>query len=188
VHGLLFLVRSGGFAFNEVVLALLAAPGARRTLVRFGLLLGAGSSAVLFALSATPLAELWFRGVSGLPPELARLAASAALLGVVWPFSQALQSWYQGALVFARLTRHATEAMGVFFVVAALVLAAGVHATSLRGAPCAVLALTLASLAQTAWLAWRHRSRATLASSAAASGAAATGGGEPLARGGGEIT
>jgi Na+-driven multidrug efflux pump len=112
---------------------------------------------LVLALVATPLAGLWFGGVSGLAPELAHLATGAAVFGVLWPFSQALQSWFQGSLTFARRTRFVTEAMVVFFVVVTGVLAFGVRHAEWHGAPCAVLALTSASLCQTAWLAWRFR-------------------------------
>ncbi len=157
VHSLLFLVRAGGFAYNEVVLSLLGRPGAARALRRFGLSLGLGSSLLLLAVAGTPLAELWFGRVSGLAPELAGLAAAATLLAVPWPFSQALQSGYQGALVHHRRTRFVTEAMLVFFAVVSLALWACVRFTDWRGAHAAVLSLTLASLSQTGWLALRHR-------------------------------
>jgi hypothetical protein len=163
LHGLFFLVRTGGFAFNEVVLSLAGVPGARKALARFAWVQGGLASLVLLALTATPLAQAWFGSFSGLAPELARLAAGAALFGALWPLSQSLQSWFQGALVHARRTRQATEAMLVFFVIVSLVLASGVYGTQARGADCAVLALTLASLGQTSWLAWRHRTAAALA-------------------------
>jgi hypothetical protein len=162
VHGLFFLVRTGGFAFNEVVLSLLGRPGARQALVRFGLVLGGVSSVLPLAVSATPLADLWFGGVSGLPPELARLAAGAVAFGVPWPFAQAMQSWFQGALVHARRTRFVTEAMVVFFLAVTAVLAVGVRTDSWHGAHCAVFALTLASCIQTLWLALRARAAVSL--------------------------
>jgi hypothetical protein len=155
VHGLLFLVRTGGFAYNEVVLSLLGSPGAARALRRFGLWLGALSSLLLLAVAATPLASLWFGDVSGLTPELTSIAAGATWFAVLWPFSQALQSWYQGSLVHLRRTRFVTEAMGVFFLVVTVLLWAGVRASDWRGVHYAVLALTLGSLGQTAWLALR---------------------------------
>jgi len=157
LHGLLFLVRTGGFAYNEVVLSLLGAPGAARALRRFGLQLGALSSALLLVLAATPLSSLWFDGVMGLSREVGEVAVGAALFGVLWPFSQAVQSWLQGSLTHQRRTRHVTEAMLVFFATVVALFALGVRAWPGAGAHCAVLTITLGSLAQTAWLGWRFR-------------------------------
>jgi len=157
VHGLLFLVRTGGFAFNEVVLSLLVVPGARAALRRFGFQLGAASSAILLVLAATPLASAWFDGVMGLPQEVGDLAVGAAAFGVPWPFLQALQSWFQGSLTHLRRTRYVTEAMLVFFFVVTAAFYLGVRATDWRGIHFAVLVLTLASVSQTAWLAVRYR-------------------------------
>ena len=167
LHGLLFLVRTGGFAYNEVVLALLVTPGAPRALRRFGLQLGALSSALLLVLAATPLAWLWFDGVMGLPSDVGTVAVGAVLLGIPWPFSQAVQSWLQGSLTYMRRTRHVTEAMLVFFVTVAVLFALGVRLWPGSGAHYAVLTITIASLAQTAWLGWRFRAAklAELASS-----------------------
>jgi hypothetical protein len=161
LHGLFFLVRTGGFAFNEVVLSLRGERGAERVLWRFGLVLGMGSSLLLAVLALTPLSRLWFERFSGLPVELAALAVGAASLGILWPASQALQSWYQGSLVHFHRTRHVTEAMLVFFAVVSAALFTLVRTSPWPGARAAVLALTLASLSQTAWLAFRCRSSAT---------------------------
>jgi len=157
VHGLLFLLRAGGFAYNEVVVSLLGRPGAAPALRRFGLGLGLAASAVLLAVAATPLAELWFADVSGLAPALTTAAVGAVLLAVPWPLLQALQSWFQGALVHHRRTRFVTESMGLFFVVVSACLACGVHLTERTGLAWAVGSLVVASLAQTCWLAWRLR-------------------------------
>ncbi len=155
VHGLLFLTRSAGFAYNEVVVSLLGTPGAVRELRRFGWRLGLGSMLVLLAVATTPLEVLWFGWVSGLPAELAALCGTAILLALLWPASQAVQSWYQGALVHAHRTRGVTEAMAVFFLVTSAILGLGVRLSAWRGIYFAIAALTLGSLAQTAWLAWR---------------------------------
>ena len=166
VHGLLFLVRAGGFAFNEVVVSLLGRPDAAPALRRFGLRLGLVSSAVLCGVAFTPLAGLWFGGVSGLAPGLSAAAASAVGLAAFWPLLQALQSWFQGALVHHRRTRQVTESMGVFFVVVTTALALGVYATQATGLAWAVGSLVLASLAQTGWLAWRLHTSARAEGSA----------------------
>ena len=157
LHGLYFLVRTGGFAFNEVVLSLYASPGGARALRRFAWQLGVLSSAGLLILAATPLADLWFHRVMGLADEVGDLAVGAVVFGVVWPCSQALQSWLQGSLTHLRQTRNVTEAILVFFAAVALLFWAGVELWRGPGAHYAVLALTLASLCQTGWLALRYR-------------------------------
>lgn len=157
VHGLLFLARAGGFAFNEVVVSLLGRPDAAPALRRFGLVLGLGSSAVLCLVAFTPLGTGWFGGVSGLEPELTAAASGAIVLAAPWPLFQALQSWFQGALVHHRRTRYVTESMVVFFVTVTASLQLGVHTLFLPGLSWTVASLVLASLAQTSWLAWRWR-------------------------------
>jgi hypothetical protein len=157
LHGFFFVVRTGGFAYNEVVLSLLGRPGAERALRRFGLLVGGGSAAFVLVFTSTPLARAWFEGVIGLPQELALLAAGASAFGIVWPLSQAFQGLYQGTLVHRRRTRAVTEAILVFFVVVTALFALGAAVWTGAGARYAVLALTTASLAQTGWLALRVR-------------------------------
>jgi len=167
LHGLFFLVRTGGFSYNEVVLSLLGQPGGAVALRRFGIRLGLASSAFLAAFAWTPLGSLWFDGVIGLAPELVTLAVGATVFGVVWPFSQALQAWFQGSLVHQRRTRTVTEAILVFFLVMATLLALGVRLWHGPGAHFAVLALTTASLCQTGWLALRARAPAVAAAPSA---------------------
>jgi len=157
VHGLVFLFRSSGFAYNEVVVALLGEPGAARALRRFALLLGGGMAGLLLLVAATPLADLWFREVSGLSPELAAVSRSALLLAVLMPAYQAMQSWYQGALVHGRRTRGVTEAVALYLVVACAGLGLGVAWGRFPGIQFALVVFTTGGILQTLWLAWRAR-------------------------------
>src|SRR5690606_11137204 len=83
VHGLSFLFRSPGIAFQEVVIAL---SGKRlehiRPLARFGFGLGSTVTAIFALVVFTPLASIWFETVSGLSPELAALATGPAQISV----------------------------------------------------------------------------------------------------------
>ena len=108
-------------------------------------------------LAVTPLAALWFHRAMGLTSEVGDLAVGAVVFGVLWPCSQALQSWLQGSLTHLRRTRYVTEAILCFFAAVVLLFWAGVQLWRGPGAHYAVLALTLASLCQTAWLALRFR-------------------------------
>jgi hypothetical protein len=157
VWGLVFLTRSAGFALNEVVVALLARPGALPALRRFTALLAASTMTVLGLVAFTPFAKLWFDHVSGLQPEVARLCPLAVAISLLMPGYQAVQSWYQGALVHVHKTRAVTEAVVVYLTLAATLLALSVRCARHEGIYYALGAFNAAGLAQTAWLAWRAR-------------------------------
>jgi hypothetical protein len=67
------------------------------------------------------------------------------------------QSFHQGALVHARLTRAATESMAVLLLANGAVLAVGLAWHQAPGLTFAAAALTAGGLAQVGWLAWRAR-------------------------------
>jgi hypothetical protein len=157
LNGLVFTLRSVGFALNEVVVALLDRPRAYPALRRFALLLAACSSTVLLVTAATPLGGFWFGRVSALPPHLVALARGALWLAFVLPGLSALQSLYQGVIVYGRRTRAVTESVAAYLAVSAVVLAAGVAAARAPGIHVAALALATGTAAQVAWLAWRAR-------------------------------
>jgi hypothetical protein len=161
VGALLFLVRSPGVAYNEVVVALADEPGGTRLLRRFAIGLAVGTTAVLALFLATPLGDLWFRRLMDLPPELVGLAKSAMWLAAPLAAVTVAQSWYQGVLVNTRRTRGVSEAVVVYLVVDVLLLGAGVLLARFAGLYVSVAAMTVAALVQTAWL-WRW-SRASLA-------------------------
>jgi hypothetical protein len=160
VAGLLFLLRSVGIAYNEVVVALLDEPDAVENLRRFARILALCLTFVLLLVVATPLAMLWFGGLSGLPPSLANLAQSSVWLALLLPAFSVLQSWYQGTLVYSRRTRGVTEAMVIALIVSSAILWAGVAWGQATGLYVAQAAFTVGGLAQMLWL-WR-RSRIIL--------------------------
>ncbi len=158
MSGLVFLFRSLGMAYNEVVVALIDRPVAVPRLRRFAWGLAGASSAALFGIALTPLARTWFSGISALSPELTALALRSVALAVPMPALNALQSYYQGALVNSGRTRGITEAMGIFLLTSAFVLAAGVAWGRLEGLPVGLAAFSLGGTFQTLWLWYRSRS------------------------------
>ncbi len=159
VNGLTFTVRSAGFAFNEVVVALLERPHATRVLRRFTYALAAGTACLLALIALTPLSQVWFVSVSALPANLVALARTALLLSVIAPAFSVLQSWYQGAIVHSRATRGVTESMVVYLGSIALMLGAGIAWGRTAGLWIAVTALVWGNGAQVAWLWFRARAR-----------------------------
>ncbi len=156
--GFLFILRSMGVAFNEVVVALLDEKHSYYNLRRFTAILAAGTTVLLVLLAATPLSTWWFRDIMGLSDGLTALSRSAVWLALPIPAVNVLQSWFQGALVHGRKTRGVTEATIIYLITSGAVLGAGVIWGWTAGIYIAIAALTLSMSAQTTWLWVRSRS------------------------------
>jgi progressive ankylosis protein len=157
VYGMVFLLRSVGFAYNEVVVALVGEPDGVPALTRFAARIALGTTAALALFAATPLAGLWFGRVLGLAPELVRVARVAIAFAALMPAYTVAQNAMTGTLVHARRTRGIVEATALYLGVVVLALAIGVLWRAFPGIHYALCALTLGGLAQTLWLAGRCR-------------------------------
>jgi hypothetical protein len=157
IHGLLFLIRSTGFALNEVVVALLGRPGSYLALRRFTWILAGTTSGFLVIFALSPLSDFWFRTISDLDPQLVELCTYALLIGVLMPAYQALQSWFGGMLVHARQTRGITEAVAIYVVIAVAGLTTAARISTWPGLYAALTIFVCGGVCQTSWLAWRAR-------------------------------
>jgi hypothetical protein len=157
VHGLVFIPRGVGMAYNEVVVALFGEQGAPRALRRFTRILASILMVLLLAFAVTPLAGLWFEQFSGLSPELSDLCRTSVLLSLLMPGYTVLQSWFQGLLVARQETRAITEAVALYLIVVSIVLAIGVRTQAWTGVYYAIAAFSLGGVLQTTWLWWRSR-------------------------------
>jgi hypothetical protein len=157
VHGLVFLFRGVGMAYNEVVVALFDERESVPALRRFALLVAGSTAGLLALLLATPLSTLWFEGAMHLPPELVGPTRTGALLCLLMPAYQVAQSWFQGVLVASGRTRAVPEAVALYALVAGTALGFGVSLVPLTGLYLAILAFTAGGLTQTTWLWWRSR-------------------------------
>jgi hypothetical protein len=162
VSGLIFMFRSLGIAFYEVVIALLDEARSFFSLRRFTGLLTALTTLLLLILAATPLSTIWFGRVSALALPLVALAQTALWIALPIPALNVLQSWYQGALTHKRRTRAITEAMAIFLLTSSAILWAGVAWGQTTGLYIGLAAFGIGTLAQTVWL-W-YRSRAIMRS------------------------
>jgi hypothetical protein len=157
LNGLVFLFRSIGIAFNEVVVAMLDRPGAARALRRFAICLGSATSLCLLLLAATPLAGIYFGRLSALAPSLAGLARTAIWLTLTLPAMSVLQSWFQGNILHGRRTRGITEAVVLFLVLNGLILAAGIAYGRTAGLHIALIGTVVGQAVQILWLRFRSR-------------------------------
>lgn len=159
VSGLVFLLRSLGMAYNEVVVALLDEPGAVRTLQRFTLRLSVAVTAMLVIIAVTPISRAWFERISALNPSLAELGRTALWFAFPLPALNVIQSWFQGVILSSRRTRAITEAVIAALVVIMIVLGIGVAVGRWKGVYVGWTAFSLGAAAQVAWLWVRSRSR-----------------------------
>jgi hypothetical protein len=160
VHALVFLTRSTGFAFNEVVVAQLDQPGARVALKRFALTVAVCTSSVLALLALTPLSDFILGNVYNLEPDLQKICATALLFAIAMPAYQVFQSYYQGQLVHAKRTRGITEAVAIYVAIALTGLFVGVQWNAFTGIFTAITVFSIGGITQTLWLARRARSLA----------------------------
>ncbi|MBS1249413.1 MAG: hypothetical protein MAG431_00992 [Chloroflexi bacterium] len=157
LSGLLFSIRSPGVAYNEVVVALLDKPRSTRNLSRFAALLTTMTSAIVILITTTPLSKLWLQDVSALTPELTALAKTALWFGVFIPGANALQSWYQGAILQSKKTRGIPEAVAIFLVVTMTTFGIGIAWGKTPGLYIGVAGFSLGMIVQAGWLWYRSR-------------------------------
>lgn len=158
LSGLVFILRSSGVAYNEVMVALLDEPNAFQSLRRYSQWLILITTGLLVLFLATPLSDFWFQGLSGLTEELATLSKNALWFALPAPALSVLQSYYQGILLNGEKTRGITESVVVFLLAAGAVLWYGIASQSTFGINIAWIAFSLGYSAQTAYLWFRSRS------------------------------
>lgn len=157
VSSALFIMRSGGIAFNEVVVATLDYPGSLREIRRFAVFLIISFTLITVVMALTPLAPAWFGGAMGLQAELAEIARLGLLLGSPIIAVNVLISYYQGMLVSARRTRGVPESVGLSLLATTVIFILGVIIQSIKGVYISVLAMMGGFIVQALWLYYRSR-------------------------------
>jgi hypothetical protein len=100
-----------GLSYQEVAIALMGKRFEHLVeLRRFALTLGCAASTGLGLVALTPLAKVWYEGLSGLSPELARFAFVPTMILVPIPFFSVLLSFQRAILVVGQRTRPITIA------------------------------------------------------------------------------
>jgi O-antigen/teichoic acid export membrane protein len=155
VSGLIFMLRSLGVAYNEVVVALLDEPRSYQSLRRYALYLILLTTSILLIFAATPLSSVWFHSVSGLDLALTQIAIIGLWISLPMPALSVLQSWFQGIILHSRNTRIITEAVVIFLFTSIILLIMGVIWGEVLGLYIGLAVFVIANLTQTLWLWWR---------------------------------
>jgi hypothetical protein len=103
------------------------------------------------------LADLWFKHLAALPPELTGPASWALWTTLLVPGLAFLQSWHTGTLVNERHTRGITEAVFAALSVNGLVLWLGIVWGQVPGLYVGMVGLVAGHVARTLWLWVRTR-------------------------------
>ena len=153
IHGLTFIFRAVGLSYLEVVIALLGPHREHFPRLRnFAALLAAGATAGLSAIALTPLANVWFRTISGLGPELTQFALLPLAILAVFPALSVALHLQRGVLVHAHHTRPTARATALEVLTVAGALSAAIHGLDLVGAVAASLAILAGRIVGVLWL------------------------------------
>ncbi|MFV2072616.1 MAG: hypothetical protein ACC742_08190, partial [Thermoanaerobaculales bacterium] len=144
VGALVFIFRSIGLAYQEVVIALVGEnQEGYAVLRRFALLLSVAVIAGLGLIAWTPLAGVWFHVVSGLPDELARFALGPTQILAIMPGLTALLSFQRAIMVVRNSTTGITWATLIEVIGVVAVLWIAIAHLDVVGAIAAAAALLL---------------------------------------------
>jgi hypothetical protein len=157
VSGLVFMFRSFGIAYNEVVVALMDEFQAAKQLWKFAVSSILTNSLLWLLILATPISRVWFEDISALPDHLVRLAQTAIWLTLPLPTLSFLQSWYQGAILHSRKTRAITEAVVIYLLVIICTLIMGVIYGKETGLYITLASFVFSTFIQTVWLWFRSQ-------------------------------
>lgn len=157
IGGLIFMFRSPGVAYNEVVVALLDEPQSSFNLRKFALILSIVTSGLLVLVAITPLSNIWFENITALTPNLSLMAQTGLWLAILIPAFNVWQSWYQGVLVHGRKTGGITEAVMIYLIASTVLLSAGAVWGQVIGLYYALAVFIFSVVVQTIWLGYRAR-------------------------------
>jgi len=141
INSLVFIFRSVGLSYHEVVIALLGENReGYKPLRNFGTMLGFSVVFLLAVITTTPLSEIWFHYISGLSQTLTEFAFLPAMILTILPGLTVLISIQRAILVYSRNTSPLTYATLIEVVGILLVLFIGIKYFDLVGVVAAAIA------------------------------------------------
>jgi hypothetical protein len=154
IGALVFIFRSLGLAYQEVVIALIGDEQEGYVALRsFGTVLSFAVAVGLSLIAWTPLAGVWFRNVSGLSDELAAFAVTPIRILAIIPGLTALLSFQRAVMVIRSTTNRITRATLIEVVGAVVVMWVSIAFLDAVGAVAAAAALLIGRIGANAYLA-----------------------------------
>jgi Na+-driven multidrug efflux pump len=153
VTSFVFIFRALGLSFQEVVIALI---GDNKEgfleLKKFAFKLASFADVILMIIAFSPLAEIWFKVVSGLSDSLTDFARLPLMIMSFFPAFTVLISFQRAVLVQAKDTKQITYGTAIEFIGILIVVAICIKVFALVGAVAATIAFVLGRLAACGYL------------------------------------
>jgi progressive ankylosis protein len=160
VMALYFIFGTLGLSYQEAAIALVGRKGEhRREIGRFAAGLAVFASGSLSLIAFTPMARVWFEGVSGLDPAMAALAFAPAQIIAIAPALSVVLGFQRALLVQARRTRPITVATAIEVTAIVLLFPLFGWGLGLMGVTAAMAALVCGRTLGVTFLAWATRAR-----------------------------
>ena len=157
VSGLLMPFRNIGHSYKEVVVTMLDKPGFQAPLRKVALSIGSISALAFIITVFSPLSSWIFSDLFAIPPSLLPLAKSAIWLTLPFPFLSALQSWFQGVVIFQRKSRRVTESIGLYLLTFSSVVGIGIYSGGFPGLYVVMAAVLAAAIIENCYLGYHAR-------------------------------
>ena len=151
IFSITLVMRSGGMAYQEVVISLNDSAAHHKTLRGFTLWMGGSLSMVMLIFVFTPLIEIYAGTVLGAPASLHSLILLGAQACVLLPLLTTLQSYLRALLMLSHKTATIYQAMILGFVLTTAIVWLGIEA-GLHGILAAGLGLTIGQIIELAML------------------------------------
>ncbi len=147
INSFIFIFRSVGLSFHEAFIALLGEKGeGYKPLRNFGIIAALSATLLIFGITTTPLANIWFHNISGLSMELTELSILPAIIVSILPALTFLISVQRAVLVYVQRTSPLTTATIIEVVLILIVLFVGIKFFNLVGVMAASIAYIIGRL------------------------------------------
>ncbi len=153
VTSFVFIFRGLGLSFQEVVVALIEDDmSGFNQLKKFAVKLAMFVAGTLMIIAFTPLAEFWFRDISGLSNSLTDFARLPLMIMSFFPAFTVLISFQRAVLVKTNETKQITYGTAIEFVGIIIVVAVCIKFFALVGAVAATIAFVIGRMAACGYL------------------------------------
>jgi len=157
ISGLLFIFRSPGVAYNEVMVAMLEEKDPKPALKQFARDIALALTGIILLFVITPLSKLWLEYIAALPMDLISAGRVTLALAIPLGVLSVYISYYQGFLVHSAETRSVAESVVAFLIAMIGVLLVGIITKAFVGIYIASVSYTFAHLVQASWLWYRSK-------------------------------